>query len=129
MKFMIVMSGDESFMEQATPEQMQEVVAQMDAYNKELEEAGVMVGGEGLAPSSETKTLRYGQDGGVVVTDGPFTESKEQFAGYWIFETDSIDEAVEWAKKAPLGGAVVEVRQIAETAEENFDKFQEQAKK
>jgi len=129
MRFLIVLHGDESLMEQATPEFMQEIVDQMGAFNEELQKAGVLVDGQGLAPSSEAKTLRYGQDGDVVVTDGPFAESKEQFAGYWIFETKDRDEAVEWLKKAPAKSGAAEVRQIVETPEENLEKFHEQAKK
>jgi hypothetical protein len=126
MRFMIVLHGDESEMEQATPERVQEIVDQMDAYNEELSKAGVFVDGQGLGPSSETRTLRFGDGGEAVVTDGPFAESKEHFAGYWIFEAKDADEAVEWAKKAPLQGGAVEVREMVETAEENAEKFRRQ---
>jgi hypothetical protein len=129
MRFLISMIGDETFMEEATPELMEEVVAQMDDYNKQLEDAGVFVTADGLGPSSTAKTLRYGMDGKAVVTDGPFAETKEQVAGYWIFECEDVDEAVEWARKAPIKGAVIEVRPIVDTAEENFEAFKEQAQK
>ena len=127
-KYLVQLIGDEEFVADATPELMEKVVADMDKYNDELEEAGVMVDGNGLGPSANAKTLRYGEDGKAVVTDGPFTESKEQFAGYWIFETKDIDEAVEWAQKAPMGGGALEIRQIVETAEENYEAYKEAKK-
>jgi hypothetical protein len=128
MRFMISMIGDETFMEEATPELMEEVVAQMDEYNDQLKEAGVYVTADGLGPSSTARTLRYGMDGNVVVTDGPFAESKEQIAGYWIFQCKDLDEAVEWARKAPVKGASIEVRPIVDTPEENLELFKEQAR-
>jgi hypothetical protein len=127
-RFMVSMIGDESFMEDADPKVMEKIVADMDRYNEELEKAGVAVGGDGLAPSSMARTLRYGEEGKTVVTDGPYTESKEQIGGYWIFECVDLDEAVEWARKAPLEGAAVEIRPIIETVEENVELFKEQAK-
>ena len=127
-RFMVSLIGDESFMEDVDPEFMKQVVADMDKYNDELEKAGVMVTGDGLAPSSMSRTLRYGEDGKAVVTDGPFTESKEQIAGYWILEAKDLDEAFEWARKAPVKGGAIEVRPIIDTAEENIELFKEQAK-
>ena len=124
-KYLVQLIGDEDFVADATPEQMEKVVADMDKFNDELQDAGVLVDGNGLGPSASAKTLRYGEDGKAVVTDGPFTESKEQVAGYWIFETKNIDEAVEWVQKAPMGGGAVEIRQIVETAEENVDLYKE----
>ena len=112
MRFMVSMIGDGSMAERMTPEQMAEVGAGMKALNDELEEAGVVVGGGRLGPSDEARTLRYGKEGEVVVTDGPFAETKEQTAGYWIFECESIDEALDWVRKAPAAGAAMEVRQI-----------------
>ena len=127
-RFMVSLFGDESEIAAVTPERMQEIVDQMNEYNAELEKAGVMVNGDGLGPSSGARTLRYGEDGKVVVTDGPFTETKEQLAGFWIFECKDLDEAVEWAKKAPIRGGQTEVRAIVDTAEENFEAYKEAAK-
>jgi hypothetical protein len=127
-RYMVSIIGDEAMVADATPELMEKVVAEMDAYNDELKQAGVLVDADGLGPSANAKTLRYGEDGKAVVTDGPFTESKEQIAGYWIFETKDIDEAVQWAEKAPMAGGVAEVRPIVETAEENFEAYKEAKK-
>ena len=73
------------------------------------------------------RTLRYGKDGKAVVTDGPFAESKEQIAGYWILECKDLDEAVEWAQRSPVREGAIEVRAIVETAEENIELYKEQA--
>jgi hypothetical protein len=113
MRFMVSMIGDGSMAERMSPEEMQEMGAAMKRLNDELEEAGVVVGAGRLGPSAEARTLRYGEDGQVVVTDGPFAETKEQLAGYWIFECDSIEDAVQWASKAPAAGRAMEVRPLA----------------
>ena len=127
-RFMVSLFGDESEVADTTPERMQEIADQMNEYNAELEKAGVMVSGDGLGPPSAARTLRYGEDGEVVVTDGPYAETKEQLAGFWIFECKDHDEAVEWAKKAPIRGGQTEVRAIFETAEENYEAYKEAAK-
>jgi hypothetical protein len=127
-RFMVSLIGDESFMEQASPEQIDEVVAEMDEFNDELVKAGVYLQGDGLGPSAEAKTLRYGEDGKPVVTDGPFTESKEQLGGFWILECKDIDEVVDWIRRSPIREGAAEIREIVETAEENIERYREQAK-
>jgi hypothetical protein len=127
-RFMVSLIADESFTEQATPEQIEEVVAEMDRFNDELVKAGVYLQGEGLGPSAAARTLRYGEDGKAVVTDGPFAETKEQLAGFWIFECDDIDEAVEWAQRSPVRDGAIEIREVPDTAEENIERYKEQAK-
>jgi hypothetical protein len=124
-RFMVSLIGDESFLEQATPEQMEEIVAEMDEFNDELKKAGVYLQGEGLGPSVAARTLRYGEDGRPVVTDGPFAESKEQVAGFWIMECDDLDQAVEWVQRSPIRDGAVEIREIVDTAEENIKRYQE----
>lgn len=90
----------------------QELLEAMMNYNEELVKAGVMVGGDGLKPSSFGKRVHFdGTDRTVI--DGPFAETKELVAGYWIWEVGSIDEAVEWVKKCPnpmLGPSDIEIR-------------------
>jgi hypothetical protein len=128
--YMVSLIGDESLATDAAPEVMEKAIADMDAYNEELLKAGVAAGGNGLGPSAKAKTLRYGEGGKPVVTDGPFAESKEQIFGFWIFNCASLEEAVEWAKKAPAEGAYVEVREVGSTAEENYEDYKrEQAEK
>ncbi|WP_217923495.1 YciI family protein [Miltoncostaea oceani] len=89
-------------------------LAEMGAFNEELVKAGVMVAGEGLHPSAKGARVHFdGSDRTVV--DGPFTESKELIAGFWILQTRSLDEAVEWIKRAPFREDHVEIRQVFET--------------
>lgn len=87
----------------------------MGKYNEELFKAGVMKAGDGLQPSSRGRRVRFaGSD--RTVTDGPFPETKELVAGYWLWEASSLDDATEWLKKAPFdGGTEVELRPIFET--------------
>lgn len=114
MRFMVSLITDGSYMGQATPGQRKEMGAEMMQRMEELREAGVLVDpGGALAPSVEATTLRYGADGRVVVTDGPFAESKEQMAGYMVLDCEDLEEAVGWIRKLPFRGSSVEVRPIA----------------
>jgi hypothetical protein len=91
-----------------------EILDSMSRYNDELIRAGIMLAGEGLTPSSKGKRVRF-EGSTRTVVDGPFTESKELIAGYWIWQVRDIDEAVEWIKRAPFdGGTVIELRPVAE---------------
>jgi hypothetical protein len=94
-----------------------DLLEKMGKYNEELVKAGVMLAGEGLHPTSRAKRVKFGP-GQPSIIDGPFTESKELVAGFWIFKAKSLDEAVDWVKKAPFGGGVqIEVRPIFEAEE------------
>jgi hypothetical protein len=91
-----------------------ELLAEMGKYNEDLVNAGVMLAGEGLHPSSKGKRVRFDADRRTVI-DGPFAETKELIAGFWIWQVKSMDEAVEWLKRAPFGGgAEVEIRPVFE---------------
>ncbi len=128
MRFLVSLISDETWIEQATPEQFQAMVAEMDEFIEVMEKEGVYAGGEGLGPHDDARTLRYGKDGEIVVTDGPFAESKEQVAGYMILEVDDMDEAIEWVKKIPNadpGSGAVEIRPIFDTAEEVAEAYKE----
>ncbi len=94
----------------------EEEFAAMGRYNEELLGAGIMLAGEGLAPSSRGKRLEFGDDGGSRVIDGPFAEARELVGGFWIWQVSSMDAAVEWLKRAPFKGATAELRRIAEAA-------------
>lgn len=113
MQFMVSMITDGTYMREATPEQMQELGEEMGRFMSELHDAGALVHTGRLAPSA--RTLRYGERGRPVVTDGPFAESKEQFAGYMVLECKDLDEAVGWVERMPVRRASVEVREIAES--------------
>jgi hypothetical protein len=93
-----------------------EDLAEMGRFNDLLTKAGVMLSGEGLAPSSEGKLVNFSADGQSVV-DGPFAESKELVGGYWIWQVESMDEAVEWLKKSPFRDGTVELRRVFEEAD------------
>lgn len=87
----------------------------MAKYNEELANAGVMLSGEGLAPSAKGKRLTFTGKHNASVTDGPYAESKEWVGGFWIWQVKSMDEAITWLKKAPFGpGATLEIRPIAD---------------
>jgi hypothetical protein len=91
-----------------------EEFAEMGKFNEELVKAGVMLAGEGLQPSSKGARVRFDGDKRSVI-DGPFAETKELVAGFWIWQVRSKEEAIEWLKRAPFdGGAEVEIRQIFE---------------
>jgi hypothetical protein len=92
-----------------------EVFEKMAAYNEELVKAGVMLAGEGLHPSSKGVRVGFDSEGKqTTITDGPFAETKELIAGFWIIDVKSIDEAVEWARRAPMRNTELEVRPIFE---------------
>lgn len=90
------------------------VLEAMGRYNEELVNAGVMLAGDGLTSSAHGARVRFDGDRRTVI-DGPFTEAKELIAGYWIWQVRSLDEAIEWLKRAPFGGGLeVEIRAVAE---------------
>lgn len=90
----------------------EQILRDMGKYNEQLVNAGVMQAGEGLHPTSKGKRVRFSGSQRTVI-DGPFAETKELVAGYWVWKVNSMDEAVEWLKKAPFdGGTEVEIRPI-----------------
>src|SRR5437879_9875720 len=94
-----------------------EILTEMGKFNEELVKAGVMLAGEGLHPSSKGKRVRF-SGGKRTVMDGPFTEAKELVAGFWLWQVKSMDEAVEWLKRAPFdGGTEVEIRPVFEASD------------
>jgi hypothetical protein len=116
MRFMMFMLPNIQFDDRYMP--TAEEVATMTAYNDEITKAGVMLTGEGLHPQTEGVRLAF-SGGRPTVIDGPFTEAKEAIGGYWIIQTKTKDEAVEWAKRVPTVGGdfTIELRQIFEIDE------------
>lgn len=114
---MVIVKADAEFEGGTMP--TEKMLADMGKFNEELVNAGVMLEGEGLHPSSKGKRVKF-SGGKRIVTDGPFAETKELVGGFWIWKVKSIDEAVEWAKRIPFGpdnnpnGAEVEIRPIFE---------------
>ncbi len=91
--------------------------AAMGRYNEELIKAGIMLAADGLAPSAEGRRVVYDADGGSRVIDGPFAEAKELVGGFWIWQVSSLEEAVEWVRRAPFTSTSVELRRIHELAD------------
>jgi hypothetical protein len=107
----IVKANTESEAGQMPSEKM---LADMGAFNEQLVKAGIMLAGEGLHPSSKGKRVRFSGANRTVV-DGPFAETKELIAGFWLWRVKSMEDAVDWLKRAPFdGGAELEIRPIFE---------------
>jgi len=120
MRFMVIVKASKESEAGALPDT--DILAQMGKYNEELVKAGIMKAGEGLHPTSKGKRVRFSGSERTVI-DGPFAETKELIAGFWLWEARSMDEAVAWLKRAPFdGGTEVEIRQIFEAEDfgENF---------
>ena len=113
MRFMVMVPADKDSEAGVLPTEQQ--LTEMMQYNEQLVKAGIMLAGEGLHPSSKGARIRFGEGGKKTVIDGPFTESKELIAGFWIWQVKSREEALEWAKRAPFPpGVQLEIRQIFE---------------
>jgi len=94
-----------------------EILTKMGKYNEQLVKAGIMLAGDGLQPTSKGKRVKFTGETRTVI-DGPFAETKELIAGYWMWQVRSIEEAVEWLKRAPFdGGTEVEIRPVFEAAD------------
>ena len=112
MKVMVFVKGGEEYEAGQMPST--DELAEMGKFNEELVKAGVMLAGEGLHPSSKGVRVDFSGDK-PTVTDGPFAEAKELVAGYWVWQVKSMDEAVEWIKRAPFREGEIELRQIFES--------------
>ena len=119
MRFMLMVKANEDTEAGVMP--TEEELAEMGAFNEQLVQAGILLAGDGLHPSSRGARVYFSGDQRTVV-DGPFTEVKELIAGYWIIEVKSLDEAIEWVKRVPNPTgeeSQIEIRQVAEA--EDFD--------
>ena len=120
MRFMILVKADKNTEAGILPST--ELLAAMGKYNEELVKAGVMLAGEGLQPSSKGSRVTFSRSKPTVV-DGPFAETKELVAGFWLWQVRSKEEAIEWVKRAPMPeGSVLEIRQVFE-AEDFGEQF------
>lgn len=114
MRYMVILKSDERTEAGQLPTEQE--LTEMGNYNDELVKAGVMLAGEGLQASSKGARVRF-SGGNTTVTDGPFSEAKELIAGFWIIQTKTRDEAVEWVKRVPVGAdsdTEIEIRQVFE---------------
>lgn len=126
MRFMVIVKANKDSEAGILPSK--EILTAMGNYNEELVKAGIMLAGEGLQPSSKGKRVKF-SGGKRTVTDGPFAETKELVAGFWLWQAKSMDEAVEWLKRAPFdGGTEVEIRQMFE-AEDFGEEFTPELRK
>ena len=115
MRFMVIVKANKDSEAGVLPDQ--KMLAEMGKFNEELVKAGVMLAGEGLQASSKGARVRF-QGNKRTVIDGPFAETKELVAGFWLWQVKSKQEAIEWLKRAPFeDGAEVEIRQVFETAD------------
>ena len=117
---MVIVKGSEKYEAGGMPDEA--LLAKMGQYNEELVKAGIMQAGEGIQPSSKGYRIQY-TDSKPKVIDGPFTEAKELVAGFWIWKVKSMNEALDWAKRAPFApGDAIELRPIFE-AEDFREEF------
>lgn len=114
MRFMVLVKANKDSETGTLPDE--KMLREMGNFNEELVKAGVMLAGEGLHPTSEGVRIRF-SGGKKTVIDGPFPETKELIAGFWLWQVKSKAEAIEWLKRAPFDEAEVEVRQVFETEE------------
>jgi len=115
MRFMMLVKANKDSEAGVLP--AREIIEAMGKYNQELIDAGALLAGEGLQPSSKGARIRFSA-GSPTVIDGPFPETKELLAGFWIIEVKSKEEAIEWAKRIPFAkGEEVELRQVFETSD------------
>src|SRR5256714_11838955 len=115
MRFMVIVKANRESEAGILPSK--EILAEMGKFNQELVNAGVMLAGEGLQPSSKGARVKF-EGKKRTVTDGPFAEAKELIAGFWLWQVKSKEEAIEWLKRAPFdGGTEIELRQVFESAD------------
>ncbi len=116
MRFMVIVKATKESEAGAMP--TEQMLAEMGKFNEELVNAGVMLAGEGLQASTKGARVRFEGGGKTTVTDGPFAETKELIAGFWIWQLNSKQEAIDWLKRAPFQpGDEVEIRQVFEAAD------------
>jgi hypothetical protein len=114
MRFMVIVKASKEFEAGELPSE--QLLSEMMKFNEELVKAGVMLAGEGLHPSSRGARVKFSPDGKTTVVDGPFAETKELIAGFWLWQVRSREEAIEWVKRCPTDGTEneIELRQVFE---------------
>jgi hypothetical protein len=111
MRFMVIVKADQKSEAGVLPDK--KLFAEMGKFNEELAKAGVMLAAEGLQPSSKGARVKFSGSKRTVI-DGPFSETKELVAGFWLWQVGSKEEAIEWLKRAPFQEGEVEIRQVFE---------------
>src|SRR6266550_710058 len=129
MRFMVIVKANKDSEAGVMPSE--QMLTEMGKFNEELAKAGVMLAGDGLHPSSKGARVKF-SGGKRIVTDGPFAETKELIAGFWLWQVKSKEEAIEWLKRAPFEDTEVEIRQLFEAedfGEEFTPELREQEKR
>ncbi len=129
MRFMVIVKANKDSEAGVMPSE--QMLTEMGKFNEELAKAGVMLAGDGLHPSSKGARVKF-SGGNRIVTDGPFAETKELIAGFWLWQVKSKEEAIEWLKRAPFEDTEVEIRQLFEAedfGEEFTPELREQEKR
>jgi len=123
MKYLLLLHGTEGEEQvNLTPEEMAANMEPWNRYTNDVVRSGAFVGGEALHPSSSATTVRHQAGGDRIVSDGPFAETKEQIGGFYLLECKDLDEALEWARKVPVGeGSAVEVRPVVDLSEFGYE--------
>ena len=122
MQFMLALIAEERSWEDVTPEEVKRNVAEMERFNEGLRGAGAFVTAGGLQERATGTTVHYSEADEPIVTDGPFAETKEQLAGFWLIECEGPEQALEWAKRVPLRDSHVEIRPMVAGEEELMEK-------
>jgi hypothetical protein len=126
-KYVLTLWGDEGVWESWSPEQLQQEMGRWDEYDREASAAGVLLGGEGLEPSTTAKTVRV-RGGERVVSDGPFAETKEQLGGFYLLDCKNLDQAIEWAAKVPVqDDEPVEIRPVMDYTGTSYGEVERRA--
>lgn len=125
MRFMVIVKADKDSEAGIMPSA--KMLTDMGNFNQQLADAGVMLAGEGLQPSSQGARVKFDGQGNTSLIDGPFAETKELVAGFWLWKCNSKEEAIDWLKKAPFENTEVEIRQVFE-AEDFGDEFTPEAR-
>lgn len=125
MRFMVIVKADKDSEAGVMPSE--KMLTDMGNFNQQLADAGVMLAGEGLHPSSKGARVKFDAKGSTSVIDGPFAETKELVGGFWLWKCNSKQEAIEWLKKAPFENTEVEIRQVFE-AEDFGEEFTPEAR-
>jgi hypothetical protein len=120
MRFMVIVKATDDSEAGVLP--TREILAEMGSFNEEMAKAGVMLAGEGLQASSKGARIRFSGERRTVI-DGPFTETKELVAGFWLIQVGSREEAIEWISRAPFRDGEVEIRQVFEASDFPSDIF------
>jgi hypothetical protein len=121
MKYLLTFVRDQDRMYDATEEEMQQAMDAWSAFDREAIEAGALIANEPLEPPAGAKTIRIAESGEATVTDGPFAETKEQLGGFCLLECESLEEALGWAKKVPMGAGAIEVRAVMDLSPYGYE--------